>query len=144
MIDENWTIPAVSRLDLERWHTRLMNFPGFEMDHKTFMAHWGGADIVFETPYGIMKIDSLHPGKPCIAHGLFWSPEAFRDLDTIYAIMDYVFQILGLSAILVQIPGDQRSLIRFIKRLGFEPDTPLPNNYVQFRRIPWDNRPTTT
>ena len=135
-ISETWAVPAVTKLDLERWYTKLSVFPGFEMDHRTFLQQWGAADIIFTTEYGILKIDKIRPGRDCIAHGLFWSPRVFRDLDTILEIMEYTFRLLSPSAILVQIPGDQSSLIRFIKRLGFTRDRDLPKGFVQFRRKP--------
>jgi hypothetical protein len=135
-ISEQWAIPAVTRVDLEHWYTKLAVFPGFEMDHRTFMEHWGRADIIFTTEHGILKIDKIRPKKPAIAHALFWSPRVFRDLDTISSIIDYTFRLLAPSAIFVQIPGDQLSLARFVKRLGFVEDIQLPQGYVQFRRNP--------
>jgi len=88
-----WHIPPISKSTLDEWYDRIKDFPSLEVSREQFHTIWVNAQTVIETPFGILRFDPLMPEQYTQAHGYFWSPRVFANVEIFEEIIELLKRI---------------------------------------------------
>lgn len=70
--------------------------------------------------HGILRVTHLEEGHSCRVHGVFWSHQVWRDVPMLRGLLVELRRTYGLERIECVVPLEQKSLLRFVRALGFK------------------------
>ena len=117
----DWSLPKVDDPTLQLWYSHVASQAGTTIPRTAFKRIYADAPVVFELPFGLVRLDPLRMGKYAQAHGFIWSKEVFRHLDTFRELIAFSFRMYNLQYILVVAPESATGIKRLLLKIGFEP-----------------------
>jgi len=121
---------------MEEWWTRISELPGTDITRNTFFEIYSSADVVFEMPFGIIRLSPIRFGRMGQAHGYFWSRDVLKHLDTFKEIADFCFRMYGFEFILVVVPPFSHGVRKLLTRLDFKWERTFSgDDYYELRRL---------
>ena len=131
----NWELPTIDEFKLREWWREIKNLPGTDISREVFFDLYSRAEVVFELPFAIIRLDPLRLGTMAQAHGYFWSRRVLEHLDTFKDIIDFAFRMYDLQYILVVVPPFAHGVEKLITKIGFKWErTSNGDRYYELRR----------
>ena len=83
--------------------------------------------LLFEFPWGIIRVTDFIPGDSVIAHGLFLNKGILRNIEDLKRCADYTLDLCKIHYIRVIVPAANKNLARLLDRSCFHKVLPLRN-----------------
>lgn len=86
--------------------------------------------LIFELPFGFIRVEHLvRPGQTWI-HGGFWSRDVFREIPFLRKLALHIMEIMGTDQLNIAIPVTGRGLPHIVEQVGFKWRGTLPGFYM--------------
>jgi len=85
--------------------------------------------LIFELPFGFIRVEHQARAGLTWVHGGFWSREVFHKTDLLRELAHHIGEIMGISQLNIAIPVAGRGLPHIVEQVGFKWKGILPGYY---------------